>query len=77
MIPCDNKKECHALETIGEDNSAIRVYCKNCGAQERIGKDKNGNPNNYQVGIWYRRDFVQPPHPLFYKYGGAKQMSVV
>lgn len=77
MRKCNNIKDCHKLEVIGEDNSAIRVYCSECGAQTRIGKDKNGNPNNWDVGIWFKRDYLQAPSTLFYKYAGAKGVNVV
>lgn len=75
MRKCDNIRDCHTLEVIGEDNSAIRVYCKECGAQERIGKDKNGNPNNWDVGVLFKRDYLQPPSTLYYKYAGRKGIN--
>lgn len=75
---CDNFSSCHSPEVLNEDNSAIWVYCKDCGAQERIGKDKNGNPEHRAYGEFFKRDVLQAPAPLFYKYGiGAKGMNVV
>ncbi len=74
---CNNIAECHDGEVIVEDNNAIRVYCKNCGTQERIGKDVKGNPEHRAYGDFFKRDFVQPDHPLYYRYAGSKGMRVV
>lgn len=74
---CNNFSECHDPIIIGDDNSAIRVYCKECGAQERIGKDIKGSPEHRLYGEWFRRDILQHGPPLFYKYAGAKGMRIV
>lgn len=74
---CNNVSECHDTEILNEDNSAIFVACKNCYAEARIGKDIKGNPEHRAYGEWFKRDFVQPDAPLYYKYAGAKGMRVV
>ena len=74
---CNNVSECHDSIIIGEDNSAIRVYCSQCGQQERVGKDKNGNPELRLYSEWFKRDVLQPDTPLYGKYAGAGQMRVV
>ena len=75
-MTCDNIQSAHKPEVIGEDNNAILVYCNECGASERIGKDANGNPQSHIYLEWYLRDFVQPPALLYYKYH-PEGMSVV
>jgi hypothetical protein len=77
QIACNNLANCHDPEIISEDNSAIRVYCKECGAQERIGKNINGDPEHRLYGNWYKRDVVQPDHPLYYKYAGKEGMRLI
>ena len=77
MIKCDNEAICHDTQVINEDNNAILVYCSQCGQQERIGKDLNGNPESRLYSEWYKRDVLQPDFPLFYKYAGARQMRVI
>ncbi len=74
---CDNLRECHEPEVIGEDNNAIFVCCLHCGKAERIGKDANGSPENRLYSEWFKKDIVQPDHPLYYKYAGAKGMRIV
>ena len=74
---CDNIANCHNAEIIADDNCAIRTYCNWCGTEERIGRNKNGDPEHRLYGEWYKKDFVQPDHPLYYKYAGAKGMRVV
>lgn len=74
---CDNIHSCHSPEVINEDNNAILVYCKDCGLQERIGKDLKGNPENRAYSEFFKRELVQPDHPLYYLYSGAKGMRVV
>lgn len=65
---CDGYSNCHKSEVITEDNSAVWVLCTECDAQERIGKDKNGNPEHRAYGDWFMRDFLQPPSVLYYRY---------
>lgn len=76
-MTCDNYSATHNPEVLAEDNSAILVWCKECGVEERIGKDRNGNPEHRAYGEFYKRDFVQPDHPLYYKYAGKKGMNIV
>lgn len=76
-MKCDNKSQTHNPEVIGEDNSAILVYCNQCGKQQRIGKDTKGSPENRLYSEWFKRDLLQPDVPLFYKYAGVKGMNVV
>ena len=74
---CNNFSSCHDSEILNEDNNAIYVQCKNCYEETRIGKDTKGNPEHREYGEWFKRDFVQPDHPLYYKYAGAKGMNVL
>lgn len=62
---------------LNEDNNAIWVYCKDCGAQERIGKGSNGEPEHRTYSEFFKRDVLQPPSPLYYKYQGAEEMRVL
>ena len=75
-MTCDNLQWAHNAEVIGEDNSAILGYCNECGATQVIGKDKNGNPDNIAYSEFFKRDFLQPPSLLYYKYAGAKGMTI-
>ncbi len=76
-MPCDNFQACHNPQILNEDNNAIFVYCTECGAQERIGKDIKGNPEHRSYSDFFKRELLQPGPPLFYKYGsGAKGMNV-
>jgi len=74
---CDGISNVHNAEVIGEDNSAILGYCNECGAIQVIGKDGNGNPENVVYSNFFKRDFLQPPSLLYYKYAGANGMNVV
>lgn len=74
---CDNTKSCHEPVIIAEDNSAIFVGCKECFVQERIGKDVKGNPEHRAYGDFFKRELLQPDHPLYYKYAGAGSIRVV
>lgn len=74
---CNNVANCHDPIIIGEDNNAIFVGCRECPAQERIGKDAKGNPENCAYSDFFKREIVQPDHPLYYKYAGAKKMRVI
>lgn len=74
---CDNISICHDPKIIAEDQAAIRVFCTQCGHEERIGKDRKGNPEHRLFGEWFKRDILQPGPPLYYKYGGAKGMRVI
>ena len=76
-MKCDNLSNAHNPEVIGEDNSALLVYCNECGATEVIGKDANGNPENLAYSEFFKRELLQPPSLLYYRYAGAKGMSVV
>jgi hypothetical protein len=74
---CDNFASCHNPTVLNEDNNAIYAYCKDCGAQERIGKDKSGEPEHRAYSEFFKRDVLQPPAPLYYRYAGAKEMRIV
>lgn len=74
---CDNFQICHDPIVIGEDNSAILVYCTQCFHTERIGKDIKGNPEHRLYGEWFKRDVLQPDYPLYYKYAGASGMRII
>ncbi len=76
-MACDNFANTHSPTILNEDNSAIYVYCPDCGEQARIGKDKHGEPEHRAYSEWFKRDVLQPPAPLYYKYTGAKEMRVV
>lgn len=73
---CDNVQNTHNPQVLNEDNNAIWVLCTECGAQERIGKDKNGNPEQRAYSEFFKRELLQPGPPLYYKYTGAKEMRV-
>ena len=64
---CDTFYTPHLASVIGEDENAIKVYCKRCTNVFRVGKDWRGAPNNKQWGKLFFTDVVQPPHPLYYK----------
>lgn len=74
---CDNFSTCHDAIVIGEDNSAIYVHCTQCFKTERIGKDTKGSPEHRAYSEWFKKDFVQPDHPLYYKYAGRKGMRII
>lgn len=74
---CNNYSNCHNTEIIRQDNNAIWVLCTECNEQKRIGLDTKGSPEHREYGEWFKRDIVQPDHPLYYKYAGAKGMNVV
>ena len=74
---CNNFSSCHKGEILNEDNNAIWVYCTECGYSQRIGKDIKGNPEHRAYGEFMKRDFVQPDHPLYFRYAGAKGMRIV
>lgn len=65
---CDNITNCHQPITIGEDQSALRVYCTQCQHQFVIHKDANtGAPDKREYAKIFRRDILQGNDPLFYK----------
>ena len=66
--PCDNKSRCHNPITIGEDNNALRVYCKDCHAIIVIRKDYRGVPERRKYAEVFKRDILQGNDKLFYKY---------
>lgn len=68
MKECDNISACHDPITIGEDSSAMRVYCKNCKHQYVIRKDWRGIPVNRDYIKIFKRDVLQGNDNLFYKY---------
>lgn len=74
---CNNISACHNVNVLNDDNSAIWVYCNECGATERIGKDIKGNPEHRAYSNFFKRELVQPDHPLYYRYAGAKNIRVV
>lgn len=74
---CNNITDTHNAQVIGEDNSAILGYCNECGATQVIGKDKNGNPENVAYSEFFKRELLQPPSLLYYRYAGAKGMNVL
>lgn len=73
---CDNFQSCHNPEVLNEDESAILVSCKDCGAEERIGKDKNGNPEHRAYGEFFMREVLQEGPPLYYRYY-SKGMNII
>lgn len=74
---CNNLSCCHNPDVINEDNNAILVFCKECGDTVRIGKDIKGSPEHRIYSEFFKRELVQPDHPLYYKYAGAKGMHVI
>lgn len=67
MSECDNITNVHVPVICGENADAIRVYCRQCGIEKRIGKNWNGAPQKEDWGEMFFEDAVQPPHPIFYK----------
>lgn len=67
-MTCDGYSAAHKTEVIAEDNSAIWVLCTECNQQGRIGKDTKGSPEHRAYSEWFKRDFLQPPSVLYYKY---------
>ena len=65
---CDNFRDSHDADIVGDDDSAIRWYCKLCGHEGRIGKDLRGIPDNYQFNEIFQRLTMQGGNPLLYKY---------
>lgn len=64
---CDNIETIHIPIIAGENADAVRVYCRQCGNEWRIGKDNNAAPEKELWSMLFFEDAVQPPHPLFYK----------
>lgn len=64
---CDNISNCHDPITIGEDNNAIRVFCRQCKHQYVIRKDWRGVAENRQYSEIFKRDVLQGNDNLFYK----------
>ena len=64
---CDNVSNCHDLITIGEDDDAMRVYCKQCHYQYVIRKDYRGVPEMREYARLFKRDILQGRENLFYK----------
>lgn len=65
---CDNKSQVHDPLTIGEDESAMRVFCKQCKRRYVIYKDKvTGAPEKKLYAKIFKRDILQGSDPLFYK----------
>jgi hypothetical protein len=65
---CDNKSRAHDPITIGEDNNAQRVLCKECKSVIVIRKDWRGAPEKRQYAEVFKRDILQRSENLFYKY---------
>ena len=67
MIACDSVSNVHDPVTIGEDASALRVFCKQCKHTYVICKSPNGAPEKKQYAKVFKRDILQPRDPMFYK----------
>lgn len=65
---CDNYNDCHDLETITEDENAMRMHCTICKNQFIIRKDERGVPEKRQAAYYFRRFILQGNDNLFYKY---------
>lgn len=66
---CDNKSNCHDLETISDGDTAMRVICNNCHKQFVIRKDPfKGVPEKRQYAKIFKRDILQGNDNLLYKY---------
>ena len=76
MTECNNTSATHDPFVLHDDRNALRVFCKTCKKQERIGKDRHGNPENKLYIEWFKRDSLQPNSNLYYKYNEDK-MSIV
>ncbi len=68
ITPCDNVNATHNPITVGEDNNAQRVYCKDCGSVVVIRKDYRGVPEIRQYAEVFKRDILQGGENLFYRY---------
>ena len=66
---CDNLSKCHNPFVIAEDDSAMRVMCKECFNRYIIRKHPIKNvPENRQYSKIFKRDILQGGDNLFYKY---------
>ncbi len=65
---CDNIRDAHDAQIIGEDNNAILWYCSLCGHEGAIFKDERGVPHKQQFHDVFKRWTLQGNDPLFYKY---------
>lgn len=68
MKECDNKSHTHKPLVIHDDDSAMRVYCCQCGVQKVFRKDWRGVPDNKAYSEFFKRDILQGRDKLFYKY---------
>lgn len=77
MTHCNNISEAHDPITIGEDENALRVFCRICHANLVLRKDPNkGTPENKAYSKVFKRDVLQGNDNLFYKYH-PQYLSVV
>ena len=66
---CDNKSQCHLPVVIGEDENAMRVFCKICHRRYIIRKDPyTGAPEKRQYAKIFKKDILQGNDNLLYKY---------
>lgn len=67
-MECDDFSECHDMKTMGEDDNALRVFCRICKHMYVIRKDHNANPEKRTYAKLFKRDIIQPSQNLYYKY---------
>lgn len=67
MNYCDNVRNCHNPEIVGEDINAMRVYCPQCHGVIVIRKTPWGEVENRQYSKIFKRDILQGKDSLFYK----------
>ncbi len=65
---CNNISQCHDPIVIGEDDNAMRVFCRQCKNQYVIRKDWRGVPENRQYSKIFQKEILQGNDNLFYKY---------
>lgn len=68
MTPCDNISALHWPEILGDTDGAIVAHCKLCHEIAIFRTDREGRPENRRYSQWFKRDIIQPGHPLYYKY---------
>lgn len=65
---CDNRNKCHDPIEIGEDESALLWYCRECHQTGVIYKDLRGVPDNVEYARVYKRLILQGSDDLLYRY---------
>ncbi len=66
-MTCNNISALHWPKILS-DQGAVVAYCQLCGETAVFRMDRDGRMDNRAYSKWFKRDIIQPPHPLYYKY---------